>query len=103
MKTSHWNSSGAAIFAFGQKYTEKLPIRTIDFDNSSDVAMHDQMVELVERMLDLHKQLPSLDNVILRGTIELQIERTDREIDDLVYKLYDLTPEEIAIVEGRGS
>jgi hypothetical protein len=26
----------------------------------------------------------------------------DRQIDNLVYELYDLTPEEIAIVEGAG-
>jgi len=25
----------------------------------------------------------------------------EREIDQLVYKLYDLTPEEIAVVEGK--
>jgi hypothetical protein len=31
-----------------------------------------------------------------------RIERTDRLIDQIVYKLYDLTEEEIAIVEGRG-
>ena len=81
---------------------KSLPVRTINFADTADVAMHEVMVELVDRMLDLHKQLQH-DNVILRGTIELQIERTDREIDELVYKLYDLTPEEIAIVEGRGS
>lgn len=26
----------------------------------------------------------------------------ERQIDRMVYKLYDLTPEEIAIVEGKG-
>jgi hypothetical protein len=26
----------------------------------------------------------------------------EREIDEMVYKLYDLTPEEIAIVEEKG-
>ncbi len=80
----------------------QLPVRKIDFDNPDDVTMRDKMVELVDKMLELHGQL-QLDNSILRGVVELQIERTDREIDDLVYKLYDLTSEEIAIVEGRGS
>lgn len=31
-----------------------------------------------------------------------QIEATDRAIDALVYELYGLTAEEIAVVEGRG-
>jgi hypothetical protein len=33
---------------------------------------------------------------------ERQIEATDRQIDALVYELYGLTEEEIAIVEGEG-
>jgi type II restriction/modification system DNA methylase subunit YeeA len=32
--------------------------------------------------------------------IESQINQTDKEIDAMVYKLYDLTDEEIAIVEN---
>jgi hypothetical protein len=35
----------------------------------------------------------------LRGTIDCQIEATDRQIDALVYELYGLTEEEIRIVE----
>jgi len=35
-----------------------------------------------------------------RVAIQRQIESTDREIDRLVYDLYGLTEEEIAIVEG---
>ena len=33
--------------------------------------------------------------------IQTQIAATDKEINALVYKLYDLTDEEIKIVEGR--
>ncbi len=29
-----------------------------------------------------------------------QVQKTDAEIDQLVYKLYNLTPEEIKIIEG---
>jgi hypothetical protein len=33
--------------------------------------------------------------------IQRQIDATDREIDRLVYELYVLTKDEIAIVEGK--
>ena len=33
--------------------------------------------------------------------IQRQIDATDREIDRLVYELYGLTKDEIAIVEGK--
>ena len=83
---------------FDKPVTNRIPIRTIDFDNPADVAMHDNMVELVERMLDLHKQVGL--TVVQRGMIEAQIEATDREIDALVYQLYDLTDDEVRVVEG---
>jgi len=33
--------------------------------------------------------------------LKAEIDRTDREIDQMVYELYDLTEEEIRIVEGE--
>jgi type II restriction/modification system DNA methylase subunit YeeA len=35
-----------------------------------------------------------------RAALENAIRKTDRDIDQLVYQLYGLTPEEIALVEG---
>ena len=84
---------------FIYQYLEVIPIRTINFDNPADVAMHDKIVALVETMLDLHKQLPGLSG-IQREIVDAQIETADREIDTLVYRLYDLTDDEIAIVAG---
>ena len=34
--------------------------------------------------------------------IQRQIESTDSQIDKLVYELYNLTPEEVKLVEGKG-
>jgi hypothetical protein len=77
-----------------------LPIRAIDFDNPADVALHDKMVLLVERMLDLNKKKAAEKNPNILDQLETQITATDNQIDRLVYQLYNLTPEEIAIVEG---
>lgn len=78
-----------------------LPIRTINFKDKADKARHDKMVKLVERMLELNKKLPEVKTPNEREKLERQIAATDREIDELVYELYGLTEEEIAIVEGR--
>jgi len=59
------------------------------------------MVQLVERMLGLHKQLEAARTGHDNSIIQRQINATDRQIDRLVYELYDLTDEEIAIVEDR--
>ncbi len=76
-----------------------LPIRTIDFDNPVDVQMHDEMVKLVDEMLSRHEQLPRLTGEGRRIT-EALIRTVDEKIDALVYRLYGLSDEEIAIVEG---
>ena len=39
--------------------------------------------------------------VAQKEMIQRQIAATDKEIDRLVYDLYGLTPDEIAIVEGE--
>ncbi len=79
-------------------YVKQLPIRTIDFSNIEDVARHDRMVELVQSMLDLHR-LASAGTDHDKTLLARQIEATNRQIDRLVYELYDLTEEEIGIVE----
>ena len=77
----------------------KLPIRPINFSNPTDKARHDKMVSLVERMLELHKRSPRTPQE--QEMVKREIESTDRAIDRLVYELYGLIEEEIAIVEQR--
>jgi hypothetical protein len=79
----------------------KLSIRRINFSNPADKARHDRMVQLVEQMLTLNKQLAAANTGHDTTFIQRQIDATDRQIDRLVYDLYGLTEEEIAVVEGR--
>ncbi len=87
-------------FEYKPMYLQQLPIRAIDFNNSNERANHDQIVELVERIMDLHKQLQDAKIPQAQTLLKRQIEATDRQIDRLVYALYGLTEEEIEIVES---
>lgn len=80
--------------------TSRIPFPVINLNNKSEKAQHDKMVELVERMLDLHKKRQTA-NEFDRKHIDQYIALTNKEIDELVYKLYDLTEEEIKVVEGE--
>ena len=82
-----------------QTYLSRIPIPTINFSNSEDKARHDQIVLLVERMLELHKQSPRTPGE--KERVAREIEATDKSIDRLVYELYGLTEDEIKIVEGK--
>ncbi len=78
---------------------KRFPIRPIDFDNPTDVAKHDKMVGLVERMLELNRKKAAENNPETLRLIETQITATDRQLDRLVYNLYDLTEEQVELVE----
>ncbi|MDM7920373.1 MAG: hypothetical protein QUS12_14585 [Methanosarcina sp.] len=65
------------------------------------MAKHDKMVSLVEQMLELNKKLDNSRLGIEKEMIQRRIEATDAEINRLVYQLYNLTEEEIKIVEMK--
>jgi len=81
------------------EYFGKIPIYTVDFDNPDDKARHDRMVALVTEMLELHKHMSQAKTDQERRIITQEIESTERQIDSLVYGLYGLTADEIALVE----
>jgi len=61
----------------------------------------DQLIELVDSMLALNKQLAAAKSEAQKNVIQRQIYATDKEIDRLVYELYGLTEKEIKIIEGE--
>jgi hypothetical protein len=60
-----------------------------------------KMVELVETMLKLHKDLPKAKTPHEQESIQRRIAATDKSIDALVYELYGLTEKEVRTVEGE--
>ncbi|MEI6178422.1 MAG: Eco57I restriction-modification methylase domain-containing protein [Verrucomicrobiota bacterium] len=82
------------------QYMAKVPIRPIDFTNKLDVEKHDRIVTLVDRMLELVRKRRAEANPQATTQLDAQLAATDRQIDRLVYDLYGLTDEEIALVEG---
>jgi hypothetical protein len=78
----------------------RLPIRAINFLDPVDRARHDGMVQLVQTMLALHKHRAAATTQAEQDLYQRQIGATDRQIDALVYELYGLTDEEIAVVES---
>lgn len=66
----------------------------------ADVARRDRMVGLVEKMLDLNRRLAVAKAPHETEVLAGMIDATCRQIDRLVYDLYGLAEDEIAIVEG---
>lgn len=78
----------------------RLPLRTIDFSDEGDRTSHNRIVTLVSHMLVLNTRFEDTTTKHDRNVIQRQLITTDRRIDQLVYELYDLTMEEVAVVEN---
>ncbi len=87
-------------FAANKQFLIQLPIRTINFTDKADRARHDRMVSLVEQMLAAKKQLQLARTDRDQTFYTNKCHALDRQIDALVYELYELTTEEIALVEA---
>jgi hypothetical protein len=79
---------------------KQIPIPKLSETDPIDKSNHDKMVSLVEEMLELHKKISKIKNPEEKTRIQRQIDATDDRIDKLVYELYNLTEDEIKIVEG---
>ena len=86
-----------------KQYFGELPIVSIATNDPGHRATHDRLVELVDKMLKLTPALRAAKSEAERTALQNAVTKTDREIDQLVYRLYGLTPEEIALVEGTAA
>jgi len=74
----------------------------LDFSKKSDKTKYDEIVKLVDRMLALKKKEQVNLEIVSHKVYHRQVVAIDAEIDRLVYELYGLTAEEIAIIEREG-
>lgn len=82
--------------ALNRQYIENIPL-----PDSPSSAAQLRVIDLVEKMLNLHRQRAAAKTPHEQASLDRQIGATDALIDREVYILYNLTPEEIALVEGN--
>jgi uncharacterized protein Yka (UPF0111/DUF47 family) len=77
---------------FDESYLGRLPIKKL---NSETQLLADQIVQKVQEILTL-TQSPDFETSQEK---QEKVKELEREIDQLVYKLYGLTEEEIRTIE----
>lgn len=71
-----------------------------NFVVGADKSRHDKLVLLVDKMLGLMPKPRAATAESEKAVLQNAVTATDQQIDQLVYELYQLTPQEIALVEG---
>lgn len=81
----------------GKRLMVQLPIPEVSLEEQ------EPLIQMVEQMIKLQSELAATNTPHERQMIERQIPETEDKINQLVYELYNLTPEEIAIIEEKTS
>ncbi len=84
------------------QYMEKVPIKVPDPTRPREVDLQGRLVDLVKRVMARYEAFEKSKNPQERTSIQREIGSLDSEIDRVVYELYNLTPDEITILE-RGN
>lgn len=75
-----------------------IPVPTINKQNKN---LHDEIVKLVNQLLQLNQEKTTSRLQTKITQLEGKIYFCENRINEIVYQLYDLTTDEIKIVEGK--
>ncbi|MCG2790704.1 MAG: Eco57I restriction-modification methylase domain-containing protein [Actinomycetia bacterium] len=78
------------FFIYKVMYLKNIPLKEISIDNQKP------FINLVNEILAITKD----DDYFVNFEKQSKVHNYERQIDEMVYKLYNLTPEEIKLVEG---
>jgi len=90
---------GKAMAQVKTQVVESIPLPQLNLSHDLDKITHNKIVHAVEQLLDLYPNIP-VTVLAEQKRLEDKIAHFEKRIDELVYQLYGLTDEEIAIVEG---
>lgn len=80
-------------------YIEQIPIKIAK--TKAEKGLHDNLVLLVNQLLEGKKQLSEAKTDRDRNFLDNKCNSLDRQIDKIVYQLYELTESEINIIENK--
>ena len=82
-------------YSHGKQFIATLPIYKIDFENPTEVAKHQQIVEMVQNIMRLKEQLASAPNAARRTVLEHSITAINSELNSAIDELYQVESQEV--------
>lgn len=95
----HFNDRRRTFPKIKGTYLKRVPICSVSSLEGAHDGSQAQLATLVERMISFQVEAVESKTSHDRTILQRQIVAMDRQIDRLVYELYGLTDEEIAVVE----
>jgi type I restriction-modification system DNA methylase subunit len=88
------------FYEYKPMYLVRLPIKKINLSNAGEKKVREQIANCAKNILSLNRSLSETNNPPDVAVYKRQIDGVETEINKLVYKLYELTAEEIKMLES---
>lgn len=75
-------------YSHGKQFVAQLPIYRINFDDSNEVKIHDEIVDTVKNLMKLKNKRDEQQTKPQKETYERLIQIEDNKLDGLISKLY---------------
>jgi restriction endonuclease S subunit len=92
--SSHFSGG---FYAYNKQYIESLPI--INPKTEAQLALKEQIIDLCKRVLELNRTISTTTDSTKVEFLEREAIVYEEKIDQLVYQLYNITPEERMLIE----
>jgi hypothetical protein len=96
---NYWYCNKYKMPTIGLYEIHAIPFRSIDFNDKREQNLYHQINRHVDSLLKIMNNRSGIQ--LQDHLLEDKIAHFKRRIDELVYELYDLTAEDIAIIEGN--
>ena len=103
-KTGHYfldSIRGMNNIDINPDYLKSIPVPKIDLTNKTQKRLHDEIIKNVDLLLQLNKDLQTASFPSRREQLQSRIGYCEDKLNAVVYELYGLTEDEIAIIEGE--
>ena len=86
-------------YEYSRNTLSRFPIKTIH--TNEEIIKQSDIIKLVDQLITLNKEKSATKLPSKISQIESKIDYCEERINEIVYELYGLTEEEIAIIEGK--
>jgi len=88
------------FFSYAKRFIEKIPIKVPDFENEMEKKIHDDISKMVEALHELNKRKNDAKLNTEIEQLDRRIKSIEKDLNKAIYELYNITDEEIQILEN---
>ena len=96
---NYWYCNKYKMPTIGLYELHSVPVKPIDFQNKNEKKIYDDIIKLVDLLINKNRETKSITQAKEVEEHKNKIDYNLSKIDDLVYQLYNLSSDEIRIVE----